>query len=229
MKTIFKNLRNRPFFALAVIVLATCFSACNKNSADTDPIQTTYLGFINSWQNSAPQDVYVNNAKTSFTLYYGQIAGYYPVTPAAYTIAFNAATTSTTTASASETFVVNNFYTVYYVDDSSLLQISEDRTRPQTGKARISFVHLSSAVNTFPLDVYATGGNKIATALYYKTATGYMDVDPATTSFSITASGSSTVLLNMPVSLYANHLYLIYISGTAGNALNYHLVPEDYL
>jgi len=227
MKTSYKSLNRVFFLGLLFAILATSQVACIKTSpAPTVTASGSFLEMVNASQISAPQDVYFGGVKTIFTLGYGQTSGFQSITPGTYTVAFNASSTTNVSATANLTFGPG-YYTAYFTDDGSVLSVFEDRTAPQPGKARIGFVQVSSAITTNPVDIYITGGSKIVSGLYDKTSSPYYDIDPATTSFSLTVSGSSTILLNMPVTLAANHLYTIYISGVPSKPLDYHLLPED--
>jgi len=66
----------------------------------------------------------------------------------------------------------------------------------------------------------------LISALAYQAASAYMEVSSAST-FSLSASGSSTVLLNIPVVLQAGKIYTIFISGTTSTTITYSLVAEN--
>jgi len=227
MKKSFKGPGKAFPLYLILALLVTCLAACVKNNT---PAATTgaasFLQVVNASQASVPQDFYFADAKTSYTLGYGQTTGFQPLTPGTDDVAFNTSSTSNLTASTTITFGAG-YNTVYLTDDKSIVGFLEDRTAPQSGNARISFVQLSSAYANTPVDIYITGGSAMVSGLYNKTASAYYDVAASTTSFSLTASGSSTVLLNMPVTLSANHLYTIYISGVPSKPLDYHLLQEN--
>jgi hypothetical protein len=103
--------------------------------------------------------------------------------------------------------------------------VQDDRTAPQSGKARVRFINLSSTVSS-NVDFAANGGTKLVSNLAYKAASTYYDVDPST-AFSLYASGSATALLSMPSSLQAGHIYAIYVSGATGATVTSHTIMEN--
>jgi len=229
MNAINKIYNKLYFVSLTFFIAFICLSGCKKNddtSTDGNAL-VPLVDVINAGQTFGPLDVYFNSNVVYGNLLYGQQTGYIAVSPITYNVAFNVSSTTNTVGTGSFTFVPGAVYSIYFTDDESVVSITEDRTRPQTGKARISFVHLSTLYNTGPLDVYTTGGSQVAAGLYYKNSSSYVDVDPSITSFSVRAGGTTTNLLNMQVSLIANHVYTVYITGAPGRTLDYHLLTRD--
>src|SRR5207248_2207483 len=109
-------------------------------------------------------------------------------------------------------------------DGNSASSYQADRTTPQSGKARIRFINLSSALST-AVDFGVTTGAKVATNLAYKAASAYYDVDPAT-AFSLYAIGSASVIISVPTTLQAGHIYTVYVSGTTSTTVTPHVVIE---
>jgi hypothetical protein len=121
--------------------------------------------------------------------------------------------------------VGNNYYTVFYTDDKSTVTTHDEHTAPPSGKARVRFINLSSAVAS-NVDFGLTTGNKIVSGLAYKAASAYYNVDAATT-FSLYASGSTTAMLSIPATIQAGHIYTIYISGATQATVTYHVLVQD--
>jgi len=71
-----------------------------------------------------------------------------------------------------------------------------------------------------------TGASKLINSLPYRTASAYYAV-AANTSFKVYASGTSTVLLNLPTNLQANTIYSIVITGSSKTNLNYQVVTHS--
>ncbi len=179
---------------------------------------------VNSAQASAPQDVYVDNAKVSVSaIAYTQNTDYIAVSNGTRNVQFKNSTT------VNSSFNVNlspsTYYTFYYTDDNSTVVTQNDRTAPGAGKARVRFINLSSALNS-SVDFGLTGGTKIVSGLAYKTASVYNEVDAAT-SFSLYVAGSSSSSLSIPTTIQAGKIYTIYLSGATTATLTYRVVVEN--
>jgi len=228
MKTIYNcSCYNRlSLWFLTFLFITMGFMSCNKNSNVMPGSGVgTFARVVNASQASAPQDIYIDNAKTNFTLGYGVATDYFVIPAITHSFSFNASSTTNTNSTASLAFNDASYYTVYYTDDNSTIFVQDDHTAPQTGKCRVSFVNFSSGVTT-SVDFGITGGNKVISGLFNKNASGYYDIDAATTSFSLYSTSTGAVLLNIPVTLQAGHGYVVYVSGTTANNLNYHLLGQ---
>jgi len=227
---------NRLFLGLVVILLVSSLSACIKadggsssngdGSGGSGSPEGPFLQIVNASQPSLPQDLYFNGAKTAFTLGFGQTTGFQSVATGTSNIALYAAGTQNVTANTGIT-IIGGFNTLYYTDDNSFVATGEDRTLPQSGNARISFAQLSSQLALNNVDIYITGGNKIISSMADKTVSIYYEVPATTTSFTMTNTGSTTALLNMPVTLTAGKLYTIFIAGAPSKPLNYLLLTQN--
>lgn len=227
MKTIHKFYSNSYFSLLAVCLGAVFLAGCDKKNNDIDipggASSIPYINLVNAAQTSGPLDAYIGSALVSTNLLYGKYSGYIAASPIAYNVFFNTPSSVNTVGSGNVTLATSTVNDIYFTDDNSVVAITEDRTRPQTGKARVGFVQLSTLYNTGPLDVYIKGGAKLASGIYYKNASSYVDIDPSVTSFSLTTGGSSAILLNMQLQLIPDNIYTIYITGVAGRTLDYHV------
>ena len=226
MKTISysKNPKNLSLSIFAFILLAISFTSCSKDDSSNNVF--AYVKVTNSAEASAPQDFYIDNTKVSGTaMAYGQSSDFISIGSGSHQAAFKNSATSTTDATLSLTLAAGKFYSVFYVDGNSTTSYQDDRTAPQAGKARVRFINLSSALSS-SVDFGASGGAKLASDIAYKAASTYYDVDAAT-AFSLYASGSSSVLLDIPAGLQAGHIYTIYISGAATATIVAHVVAEN--
>ncbi|HEX8938803.1 MAG TPA: DUF4397 domain-containing protein [Candidatus Limnocylindrales bacterium] len=146
-------------------------------------------------------DVYVDGTKAITGLAFGQIApaaapGYVPVPAGAHAIKV-CATGSTTVCPIDVpalTVADGKKYTIAATDALSRIaaQVIEDAPAAGVGgKAQLRVVHFSA--DTPAVDVYVNGTSRIVTGLAYPKATGYLQVDGATYSVKVCASGSTTV------------------------------------
>jgi len=217
------------FIAIALISAITCFSSCSKN--DNQVMAGASVMAVNSAQASAPQDFYVDNTKeNSSGIAYTQSSGYFIVgTGSSHSIQFKTSSTSTVNATTNDNFAPGGFYTVFYTDNSGTASYQDDRTAPQGPDARVRFINLSSAM-TASADFASTVGGKstgIASNVAYQAATSYYELSAMATTFTFSATGSSTVLLNIPVTLLAGKIYTIFISGSTSATITYTLVAEN--
>jgi len=215
------------FFLLMMFAVFSCFISCRSNVNNATPPAGVMA--VNSAQASTPQDFYIDNTKqNSSAIAYTQSTGYFYVIGGNHQTQFETSSTTTISASGSFSFAPGAYYSVFYTDAKTANAYQNDRTMPQQADSRVRFINLSTALNS-NVDVTSTVGGKtsgLISALAYQAASAYMEVSSAST-FSLSASGSSTVLLNIPVVLQAGKIYTIFISGTTSTTITYSLVAEN--
>ncbi|MEO8884903.1 MAG: DUF4397 domain-containing protein [Mucilaginibacter sp.] len=227
MKTLF-NLRNtKPLLVILSVsaLFAVCLSSCKKDNNSAVGV-TAYVMAVNSAQASSPQDFYVDNNKLNESaIAYTQNTEYLAVNGGSHNVQFKTSGTTTVNGTSSASFMPGTYNSIYFTDDGSATTTQDDRTQPQSGKARVRFINVSSAV-TGNVDFGLSTGNKIVTGLANKAASTYYEVDAAT-SFSLYASGSATAMLSIPTTIQAGHIYTIYISGATTATLTYHIIAQS--
>lgn len=227
MKTYFnlKSAKTLSILVSAFALLAIGFIGCKKNN-DTEVSGTAYVRAVNSAEASVPQDFYVDDSKLNTTaLAYTQATSYFTVNAGSHNTQFKTSGTTTVNVSGGIFLTPGTYSTFYYTSDNTGVAVQDDPTSPQTGKARIRFINLSSALNS-NVDFGLSTGNKIVTNLAYKTASAYNEVDAAT-SFSLYAAGSSSVSLNIPTTVQAGKIYTVVISGTTLATINYTVYVQN--
>ncbi|MDN5285505.1 MAG: hypothetical protein JWR38_1779 [Mucilaginibacter sp.] len=210
------------FLSISIIALlfAFSFSSCKKNTTVT---VSSALNIINAGETSAPQDFFVDDAKANTTpIAYTQSTGYLSVS-GSHTCSFRTSGTGTVNNTFPVAFAPGAYYSVYYADDKSALGIQDDKTTPQTGKARVRFINLST-IMTAKIDVYIAGGAAVVSGLAYENFSDYYEIN-SSTALTVNAAGSTTALVNIPGNIQAGKIYTIYVSGAT--ALSYHVVPEN--
>lgn len=221
----FKNPKTLSFLFAAFVLLSIGITGCKKNNTFEEP-GFTYIRGANSAQASAPQDFYIDESKVNTSaLAYTQITPYATAYAGAHTAIFKTSATGTVNVAGPIYLSPNTYNTIYYADDNTGVATQDDRTAPQSGKARVRFINLSTALNS-SVDFGLSAGNKIVTNLAYKTASAYNEVNAAT-SFTLYTAGSSTVSLNIPTTIEAGKIYTIVISGTTLATLNYTVYVEN--
>ena len=221
----FKSPKTLSILLSAFALLSIGLTACNKNS-EPEVTGTAYIRAANSAEASAPQDFYVDDSKQNSTaLAYTQASSYSTVNAGAHNVQFRTSSTTTVNVSGGVFLNPGTYSTFYYASDNTAVAVQDDNTPPQSGKARVRFINLSSAVNS-SVDFGITAGNKIVTNLAYKIASAYQEVDAAT-SFSLYAAGSSTATLTIPTTIQAGKIYTIVISGTTTATITYSVYLQN--
>jgi hypothetical protein len=227
MKTYFnlKSPKTLSTLLAAFVLLSIGLTACNKSSKD-EVTGTAYVRAVNSAEASAPQDFYVDDSKLNTTaMAYTQATSYSTVNAGAHNTQFRTAGTTTVNVSGAVFLNPGTYSTFYYSGDNTGVAVQDDNTNPQSGKARVRFINLSSALSS-SVDFGLTAGNKIITNLASKTASAYNEVDAAT-SFSLYAGGSSTAILTIPTTIQAGKIYTIVISGNTTATLTYTVYVQN--
>ncbi len=228
MKTYFKFQNNKTLSILltALVLLSIGFIGCNKSGDSEDLNAFAYVRAANSAQASAPQDFYIDESKVNTSpLAYTQVTSYATLYAGTHNAFFKTSGTGNVNVSGPIYFSPESYATLYYADDNTAVATADDRTPPQSGKARVRFLNLSTALNG-SVDFGVSSGTKIVSNLAYKTASTYNEVDAAT-SFKIYAAGSSTAALDIPTTIQAGKIYTIVVSGTTLATLNYTVYAEN--
>ncbi len=225
MKTIFNFKTPKTLsFILLMAMVTVCLVSCSKNNGQV--AVSAYVMATNAAQASAPQDFYADNTKLNGSaIAYTQSTSYISIGSGSHQGQFKTSTTTNVNTAFSLSFAPGGYYTVFYTDDNTATTYQDDRTAPQSGNARVRFINVSSAL-TSNVDFANSTGSKIVSGLAYKAASAYNDVSSSST-FTLSASGSATVLLNIASSLQAGHIYTIFISGATSATITYTVVAES--
>ncbi|MDB5025009.1 MAG: hypothetical protein JWP78_2764 [Mucilaginibacter sp.] len=225
MKTISdsKKLRSLSLSLLAFVMLAVAMTSCMKDGSNNN--LPAFVQVVNSSEASLPQDFYLDSTRlTTSAVAYGSGSAFLNAAPGNYQARFKNSGTATVNVTFTLALTAGKSYSVFYTEGNSYTSFQDERSVPQSGKARVRFINLSSALPS-NIDFAAAGGAKLVSNLAYKTASTYMDVDPAT-SFSLYTSGSSSALISIPATLQAGHTYSIYVSGNTRATVTLHVVTE---
>ena len=212
--------------AIALIAL-TGLSSCTKDNTELNA--NAFVRVVNASENSPAQDFYLDSAKlTSNAVAYGNQSGYLTTTNGKKLGRFKTSGTATVNSSATLNIDGGKYYTVYYTGgttSSASFTTTDEQVASSANKAKVRFVHLSSAAAS-QVDIAIKGGAKLVNNLAYKTASAYQEVD-ASTNFSLFAAGSSTVSLDLSgLNLQAGKIYTVYISGSTALTISYHVLVD---
>ena len=224
MKAIFypKNLRKLIVPIITFIAFSFALSSCTKDgSVDT---KNSYLLVTNAAEASAPQDFYADSTQLVTTLAYGSSSSFIPTPSGSHLGRYKNAGTTVVNASFNMILGGGQSYNVFYIDGNSYAIFPNDRSAPQSGKARIRFINLSTALTT-PIDITASSGGALVSNLGFKSASAFTDIDPSA-SFTVNATGTSTSILNIPATFQAGHGYTVYISGATALTVTSHIITE---
>jgi hypothetical protein len=221
MKTIFylKNIRKLVLLVAPFIVLALGLSSCAKDGSVDN--QNSFLLVTNAAETSGPQDFFSDSTKLTSSLAYGSSSAFLPTASGSHLGRFKNSGTTNVNTSFNMVLQGEQSYNVFYVNGGSYAIFPNDRSAPQSGKARIRFINLS-ATN---IDLVASGGAVLASDLTFKSASAFTDIDPST-SFTVNAAGSSSSILNIPATFQAGHGYTVYISGATALTITPHIITE---
>jgi len=227
MKTTINFTTPKTLFTMAALAVVSCLSACSKDDNNgPDQSSSAYIMATNTAEVSDAQDFYADNNKVNNSaLAYSQSTAYVKVNAGSHQLQFKTSGSATVNSSASLNTENGKYYSVFYTDDKSTVTVTDDHTAPKSGKARVRFINLSSALNA-AIDFGVTGGNKLISGLAYRAASAYNEIDAAT-KFSLYLAGSSDIKLDIPVTIEAGHIYTIYISGATTATLHYNLLVQD--
>ena len=224
MKAIFypKKFRRLILPIVAFIVLSFALSSCTKDgSVDT---KNSYLLVTNAAEASVAQDFYSDSTRLTTSLAYGSSSAFLPTSSGSHLGRFKNSGTTIVNTSFNMVIEGADSYNVFYIDGGSYAIFPNDRSAPQSGKARVRFINLSTALTT-NIDLVASGGAVLASNLAFKSASDFTDIDPST-SITVNATGSASSILSIPATFQAGHGYTVYISGATALSVTSHIITE---
>jgi len=201
---------------LGVFCLPMVFTACSDND-DVDSGESSQVKIVNASEASTSQDFYLNDRKVNSSgIAYGGSEGYIS-TKSGNDQEAEFRTAGSVTANSEVDLKGNKNYTFFLHGEGTatrILTTEDDLTAPAEGKAKIRFVHLSSAVNQ-SVDINV-GGNKLVSGLGFNSTTSFMPIDGGLQLFRVFAAGSNSNPIELNLSaLSAGRIYTVVISGSS--------------
>jgi hypothetical protein len=208
-----------------------CISSCSKKNEVSGSTQTSgYVTFINASPSLVTQDFFVDNIKVnSQALAYTQSTGYLEIKAAGHQLQVKSSANSTLNNTSTFSVTAPFYYSIFYAEDKSVLELEDERTPPKTGQCRVRFINLSSIIGTVDIGTVGIGiakGIKFLNGLEYRTYTKYYDFN-AGTAFTLYTGGSNVILKDILVTLEAGHFYTIYLTGTSSSGVKAQLLTLD--
>jgi hypothetical protein len=227
MKTKF----NKSMIGIALIgLLMVSISSCKKDREDYTRVKTN-LSVVNAVEGSAPQDVYIDDTKTSTPpVNYGDAPTTVAASEGNVTVTLKNTGTSVVTASTTLNSTADVTPTLYLSKQANgslaLTQIATDATVTASvpGKAKVRFINLGSILSS-TINAATSTGVSLATSLSLGASTAYQDVDAATP-INLTVAGSAEVTTVPGATIQAGKVYTIWLDGATGTKVKYHVVVD---
>ncbi|WP_342331134.1 DUF4397 domain-containing protein [Pedobacter sp. FW305-3-2-15-E-R2A2] len=208
--------------ALTVICigLVTLISSCLKEPKSV-PVGEAKLRYVNAAYGSSAQSFYVNGKRFGEgVVNYGQASALFPVVSGTQSLTFADEATSEPTAGINGTLAIDGSYSIFLYKNSEnkaeLLGIGDNLTAPNTGKAKVRFIHLNGFLNN-SISIKTGTGTDLATAIPFANSTNYFQVDPGT---KFIASGTGvTTNPEIDLGILSGKIYTIWLSGSAATEL----------
>ena len=217
MKSNRTKLKHLSLFA-AVIGFTVFLSSCSKDD-DIETGKSVSVKVVNSAEASGSQDFYIEGAKVT-TVSEGSASENYIVSTNSGNdrkVEFKMAGSSEVYASEKVDLKDDKSYTVILSGTGNSAKITtteDDLTAPASGKARVRFVHLSTAASG-NVDLGVVAGAKLVSNVKYGDVTNFFDVDAGVKLLNVytTANPSSSMDLQMS-NLADGGIYTIILRGS---------------
>jgi len=198
--------RGKTLATLAVLAIA--LSALPGCQSLTGSPQLAQIRIVDASPDSGAVDVYLGGAALAYNIGPGYTSTYVPISPGAYAVGIDTATTKQQLISALGTFVANAQYTVLVENFSANLQelILKDQSLPApAGDLSVRFIDASYKTGALDLYMVPSGGTLatakvLVTDLTAGTNSGYLNIQAGT--YTLIAVPTGTVPVAGTASLY---------------------------
>lgn len=227
----FNKLKNTKLLSLSFILLATVsLTSCDKNDDENVDADSASVRITNAVEGSLSQEVYIGGTKLNTSaVAYGQTSNYIETASGDNkTVQFRNAGSSSANVSFNVDLDDDKRYNLFYTgsaDAKSYVVAENDTKAPSSGKAKVRFIHLASAVNS-SVDLGLSATNKLFTDVAYKAVTAYKEVDANAKMF-LYAAGAADATLDLNTNVQAGKIYTVYVSGSTMLTLKYHVITEN--
>ncbi|MFD0941430.1 DUF4397 domain-containing protein [Pedobacter boryungensis] len=227
MKTIFNK---TSAIILTVICMIALMSSCKKNNDDVIVEGTANLRVVNSVQGSSSQDFYQRDTKlTTSAVAYGESSGYLTAQSGASSVSFRNSGSTTANVSASVGIKANASYTVFYYTNASgtaqLNGFEDDNTAPASGKSKVRFVNVGSALAN-SINVVAAGGASLTAGLTFGYSSPYSTID-ANTALNVNILSSANTTVIPGTTFQSGKIYTIWFDATNTTTASYHVIVQN--
>lgn len=202
------------------IGMVTLLSSCLKDPKPV-PVGEAKLRYVNAAYGSSAQSFYVNGKRFGDGFVnYGQASALFPVVSGTQSLTFADEATSEPTAGINGSLAIDGSYSIFLFKNlegkAELLGIGDNLTAPNTGKAKVRFIHLNGFLNN-SISIKTSTGTELANAIPFTNSTNYFQVDPGTR---FMASGTGvTTNPEIDLGIQSGKIYTIWLSGSASTEL----------
>lgn len=204
---------------LGILCLPLVFTACSKDD-NVGVGESSEIKITNAAETSGSQDFYLNDTKVnnSAITYNESTEGYISIKSGNDQVAeFRTAGSTTAYTSTEIDLNANKNYSFFLYGEgasSSIYTTEDDLSTPSGGKAKIRFVHLSTAANE-SLDVNM-GDTKLVAGLNFKSPSSFTEIDPGLHVFQLYNAGTTSDPINLNLAaLGEGKIYTVLISGSS--------------
>jgi hypothetical protein len=226
MKLFGQSTRIKILSLTAILFTTVALTSCSKDD-DEDVNAVARVKVVNAVQGSGEVNLTLDNVMLEGSAVgYGESSGYLSTGEGDRDAQFKAGSDVKTDFDLK--LQGGKYYTVYYTgntDVKSSFVTEDDMGTPASGKAKVRFVHASSAGSNIDVAIL-NATSKLVSDLSYKAASTYQTVD-ANTSFVLYAAGTLNLVLTMPTEIQAGKIYTIFVSGSSSASLSYHVVAQN--
>lgn len=187
------NLRQLVVLAVALVALTGCQGLVSSPSS-------SQVRIIDVSPDAPNLDIYQSHDALAYSLGFGTITSYVPVTPGTYTIAANSAGTAQVVSSAKNTFVPSTQYTVLIGNTATNSQLTlKDQSQPAPA-GQIALRFIGQAPRSGAVDIYLLPSGQtladirpLATNVSLGANTGYLNAPAGTYTLVMLPSGTPTI------------------------------------
>jgi len=219
MKT--NNIFNKGLL-LGILCLPLVFTACSDDDG-VEVGETSKIKIVNASESSTPQDFYLNNTKVnSSAIAYENTEGYISTKSGSDQDAeFRTSGSTTVFASKEVDLSANKDYSFFLHGEgasTSIIVTEDDLSNPPAGKAKVRFIHLSTAANN-NVDISLLN-TKLVSDLSFNETTSFSTIDPGVHLFQVFEAGTTTNPIDLNLEAFVEgKIYTVVISGsTSANA-----------
>lgn len=201
----------------ALLAFAAVFTACKKDWEGQE-LEAAQLGFVHASPGTGTLDFIVNNQKVnSFT--FTQDYGYYAAYPGSILVGVAKKDSLKYLVSGTAGLSSGKAYSFFVIDtlkSTTILQVEDDLTAPQTDKAKVRFINLSPRSTALDLSIQGVA-TPIGTGKAFKEFSAFTNIAPSDSyTFEVKDAGSATVKASLPnVKIEKGKIYTIWAKGLA--------------
>ncbi len=220
MKTKNTRLIKLSLFA-AVIGFTAMFSSCSDD--DVEDGSSLNVKIVNAAEASGSQDFYIEGTKVS-TVAEASSTNYIATASSGNNRKVEFRTTGSADVYASKSVDLKDNKNYSFIlsgtgNSATITATEDDLSAPSSGKAKVRFVHLTTAANVngnVDLSVGAVGSEiKLASNVAYGNTTNFFEVDPGVKLLHVYAAGSTSNSVDLALSnLEAGKIYTIILRGS---------------